>query len=376
MTLAARCSGLLVVCVLGTHVLYAQAPEQKPKVPRSPYLKLAEAWPDAEKLQQRKADAQARPLFASQEPLALTLKADFKTINKDRTEGSPNRYPATLSLGEGAGLAVTLGTRGHFRLRHAGCSWVPLRVDFSKKGIAGTPFEGQSSLKLVTHCRDNDDFEQHVLREYLPYQIFGLVAPLAFRARLARINYVDAATGKTLTTRYGMFIENDDDVARRAEARSVEIPRVPFKDLEPESLNLMMVFEYMIGNTDVSIVKVHNVKLIVNQARVIRPVPYDFDFSGLVDTPYANPDPRLGIVSVTERLYRGPCRTEAELGPALERFRAQKTAVLALYDSLPDLTQAYRKRARSYLEEFYSTIENRDRAKKAFIDGCVHGGGM
>lgn len=377
MTLAAKWSGLLAVCVLGTHVLHAQAPAKKPKDPRSPYLKLAESWPDAEKLQQRRVEAEARPLFASHEPLALTLKADFKAINKDRSEGSPNRYPATLSVEARAEpVVVTLGTRGHFRLRQASCSWAPLRVDFSKKGTAGTPFEGQSSLKLVTHCRDNDVFEQHVLREYLPYRIFGLVAPLAFRARLARINYVDVATGKTLTTRYGMFIENDDDVARRAEAKSIDIPRVPFKDLEAESLNLMMLFEYMIGNTDVSIVKVHNVKLMVNQARVIRPVPYDFDFSGLVDTPYANPDRRLGIDSVTDRLYRGPCRTEAELESALERFRAQKTAVLALYDSLPDLAQAYRKRARSYLEAFYATIENRDRAKKAFIDGCEHGGGM
>src|SRR5262249_6797543 len=140
----------------------------------------------------------------------------------------------------------------------------------------------------------------------------------------------------------------------------IELPRLTFKDLEQESLMTMMLFEYMIGNTDVSIVKLHNVKIMVNEQRTVRPVPYDFDFSGLVDTPYANPDPRLSIASVRDRLYRGPCRTEAELEPVLAKFRAAKAGVLALYDSLPDLNAGYRKAAKSYLEDFYGSIERPD----------------
>jgi hypothetical protein len=135
-----------------------------------------------------------------------------------------------------------------------------------------------------------------------------------------------------------MFLEDDGDVARRAEARSVDLPRVYFKDVEPEALTTMVLFEYMIGNAEVSILRLHNVKLMVNQARTIVPVPYDFDFSGLVDAPYANPDPKLGIVSVRER--------------------------------------SYRKDARSYLEEFFSILERPDRVKKTFVDGCVGAPGM
>ena len=371
-----RWGTVAVVGLMATGVLAAQEPVKKTKAPNAPYLKLAEPWPDAEATRQRRIEAENRPLFASHEPLVLTLKADFKAVNKERTENSTRRFPGTLSVGGDSSLSipVELGSRGHSRLHVATCGWVPLRVQFKKKETAGTVFDGQSSLKLVTHCRDNDDFEQHVLREYLPYRIYDLLSPIAFRARLAKVTYVDPA-GKPLTTRYGMFIEDDSDVARRAEARSIDLPRTAFKDMDQDSLMTMTLFEYMIANTDVSIVKLHNVKLMVTEQRVTYPIPYDFDYSGLVNTPYANPDPKLGITSVRDRMYRGPCSSEAEFDRALEKFREKKAEVMALYDSLPDLSTGYRKQARSYLESFYAATE-RSRLRKTLVDGCVRAPAM
>ena len=365
--------GAVIIAIVAATVDFG-AQTKAPKATNAPYLKLAEPWPDAQTMRQRKADAENRPLFANHEPLILTIKADFKAINKDRSQNSAKRYPGTIAVGDARPMPVDLGSRGHFRLLAGSCAWVPLRVQFRKSDTAGTIFDGQSSLKLVTHCRDNNDFEQHVLREYLPYRIYALVSPIAFRARLAKIAYVDAA-GRPLTTRYGMFLEDDGDVARRFDARSIDLPRVMFKDLDQESLTTMALFEYMIANTDVSILKLHNVKLLVTEHRTIYPVPYDFDFSGLVDTPYSHPDPRLGIGSVRDRIYRGPCRSDDEFNEALERFRAKKAEILALYDSLPDLNPGYRKQARSYLEDFYSGTA-RNRVKQTLVDGCVRASGM
>jgi hypothetical protein len=137
----------------------------------------------------------------------------------------------------------------------------------------------------------------------------------------------------------------------------------------------MTLFEYMIANTDVSIFKLHNVKLMVTEQRTTYPVPYDFDFSGLVDAPYASPDPKLGIATVRDRVYRGPCGSEAEFDLVLEKFRAKKAEVMALYDSVPDLSAGYRKQARSYLESFYSGTE-RNRVRKTLVDGCVRAPAM
>ena len=227
----------------------------------------------------------------------------------------------------------------------------------------------------MTHCRDNNDYEQNILREYLVYKIYNLLTPGSFRARLAKVTYVDTASGKTLTTRYGMFIEDDDDVARRMDGRVAALPNASFKELDQESLTLMTLFEYMIGNTDISIVRLHNIRLVQDRARTLRTVPYDFDLTGLVDPACGTAvDKQLNIGSVRERLYRGPCKTEAELDPILERFRANKDKVMALYDSLADLNAGYRRDAKKYLEEFYSVVSRKDRVKKVFVDGCKRAG--
>ena len=209
----------------------------------------------------------------------------------------------------------------------------------------------------------------------VPYRIYGLLSPYAFRARLAKVTYVNAADGKPLTTRYGMFIEDDSDVARRAGARSIDLPRTLFKDLDQNTLMTMSLFEYMIANTDVSIYKLHNVKLLVTESHAEYPVPYDFDYSGLVDTPYAIPNPKLGIATVRERVYRGPCVSESDFDGVLEKFRAKKADVMALYDSVPDLNPSYRRQARSYLESFYAATD-RSRLKRMLVDGCTHAPSM
>ena len=176
--------------------------------------------------------------------------------------------------------------------------------------MEGTVFEGVGSLKLGTHCAGDQEYEQYTLREYLAYRIFNLFTPRSFRARLAKATHVDSSTGKTLAIRYAMFIESEADVARRLEGRVVQLPRTLFRDLDPETLTLMMLFEYMIGNTDFSIFALHNVRLVQDQARVLYPIPYDFDLSGVVNARYAVPDRQLPIATVLDRLY--PLGEQAE----------------------------------------------------------------
>ena len=64
------------------------------------------------------------------------------------------------------------------------CSFAPLRLEFDADRAKGTIFEGHKNLKLGTHCRDNDLFEQYVPREYTAYRIYNLFTPRSFRARL------------------------------------------------------------------------------------------------------------------------------------------------------------------------------------------------
>ena len=46
--------------------------------------KLAEPWPDAATIRKRREDSERRALFQAADPLALTIRADFRAINRDR----------------------------------------------------------------------------------------------------------------------------------------------------------------------------------------------------------------------------------------------------------------------------------------------------
>jgi hypothetical protein len=296
-------------------------------------------------------------------------------INKDHNPESAKRYPGILTVASRdktpRSIDVKLSARGHFRRMARNCSWVPLRVEFPKEGTAGTVFEGQTTLKLGTGCEDSKDFEQITLREYLAYPLYHLVTPLSFRARLAKGTYVEEKSQKKLTTRVALFIENDSDVARRNEGRIVELPRIEFKDLDPESLTRAMLYEYAIGNTDVSIYALHNVKFVQKPGtRPLYLVPYDFDLSGLVHAPYAIPDRRLGLRSVVDRMYRGPCRTTEEFEAVAAGFRERQKPMLALLDSIDGLDRAVRSEMKDYLESFFRLIEKPESIKKNFVNGC------
>jgi hypothetical protein len=149
------------------------------------------------------------------------------------------------------------------------------------------------------------------------------------------------------------------------------LPRVEFKQLDAETLTRMMLWEFLVGNTDYSIWALHNVRLVQNQARTLFPVPYDFDLTGLVHPPYGRPDPRLHLSGLDERLYRGPCRTLEEFDAVAAGFRAKREEMIALIDGQPDLASSERSAMKGYLASFFKTIDTPAAIKKQFVNGCT-----
>ena len=316
------------------------------------------------------------PLFASEEPLEFALAADFGQLKGDRRGEAPER-PATLRFVSDSGAAVLidaqLRTRGRFRRSAANCTFPPLRLNLKKQQTKGTPFADQDKLKIVVSCRPNRrSFEQLVLLEYLAYRALELVTDAAFRTRLARITYVDASGKSDDFTRFAFLVEDDDALAGRLGGRAFDL--APGKNLPPalfapSASATVAVFQYMIGNTDWSAIAGHNVQAIDIRGAAV-PVPYDFDFSGLVDAPYANPGPGLGIGTVKERAYRGWCWDDVDYAPVLRRFRDAEPAVLSLFERFPYLSGGERNRSVRYLKAFFEEIETDERARRGFIGHC------
>lgn len=339
----------------------------------------APATPAATASAQARTDRRPRPssaLFSSDTALQLTIVADWRALGGDRDTLKPVLRPGTLSYVDTGGrvvrIPVSLATRGHFRLSRANCQFPPIRVVFDSGGTRRTAFADQRALKLSTHCNPNDLYEQYVLREHLAYRAHNLVTDLSFRSRLARIRYVDARDTTRVVERWGRFIESERELARRLGGRILEARGGSYPDLDDASAAMLGVWEYFLGNTDFSLGALHNVRLVAT-SRATLAVPYDFDFSGLVDTRYAAPDARLAIRSVRQRLYRGPCVNEAQLAPILARFTAQRDAIRALYDSLPGLDRAYARRAVRYIDDFYDEIRRPSDFARIVKGSCAIG---
>ena len=130
--------------------------------------------------------------------------------------------------------------------------------------------------------------------------------------------------------------------------------------------------QYMIGNTDFAVSVLHNIVLIRDTAGVVYPVPYDFDWSGVIWTPYAQPDPRLGIRTVRDRIFRGTCRTPEELAALFVPFNQQKDTVYALYRGMEAQGLEHKRveQALDYYDDFYKTINDQGRMRREFIRAC------
>lgn len=346
--------------------LPAQEAKDKDDKPKEP--------PTPEKIAEWKKEADARALFSSEAPVELRLVGNYKVISKDRDTLSTKEYWGEVQMKDANGgdlkIPVMLRTRGHYRLANRNCSFVPLRLDFKKGDVKGTVFDGQDKLKLVTHCNSNSMYDEYVIREYLAYKVHNIVTPRSYRARLARVTYVDSATGAVVETRNGLFMEHEDDVAKRMEGSIVDIRRALFDDVDPAQINEVAVFEAFVGNTDWSLYALHNIRLVRNAAGTIMPVAYDLDFSGLVGTRYATPDPRLPIRNVKERLYRGPCRTLDDLEPTLKVYREKEADIMKLYAETPGLDGRYRSDAQAFLKQWFSMLKNPRDAKWMFVENC------
>jgi len=309
-----------------------------------------------------KAPKPAKALFAANTPLSITLTADFKATfkNRDTTKSKKEWFPATLSWvatpGDSGTLAVEIATRGHYRLKSGTCSFPGLRVRFPKDKTDNTIWKGQSTIKLGTHCKANPRYLQIPLQEFAVYRIYNVLTDSSFRARLASATYIDTGDANKTAAAPAFFIEEDDDLARRVGAEGLKQTGAMFTDLDPAIAAMLSLFEYMVGNTDWSLPFLHNIRLFRLGITYVA-APYDFDWSGIVNAPYAFPDYRLGTRSVTDRLWRGPCVSNETLDQMVTFFNSRKAAIYEAA-SQQGLDPKLLKDTGQYLDEFFKTLND------------------
>jgi len=188
------------------------------------------------------------------------------------------------------------------------------------------------------------------------------------------VTYIDSKQKIKSFTQYAFLIESMKDMAARNNC--IEIKNKPFANdaLNKYQVTFMTIFQYMIGNTDWAIGNYHNIKLMVPKNDTLAkpyPVPYDFDFCGLVNAPYAIPDEKADIQNVTQRFYMGFPRTMEELEMILSAFKEKKESIILEIKNFNLLSDKTEKKVLGYLEEFYQVTDNKNSIRAAFINKAL-----
>lgn len=314
----------------------------------------------------------ADPLFDTDDPLEITLRAPFSDLVRE--EDKSVEYPGTL-VHRDTTFAVELSVRGNKRLHE--CRYPPLRVDFDNDQLDDTLFDHQKDIKLVVLCKPRSKYEDYLRTEFLVYRMLNLITPVGYRVRWTTITYEDTAGRMDPRTEQAFFVERKTRVAKRLDLDKTDVESVAVDALAPEQAALVGLFQYIIANPDYSIIAAppgdeccHNAKLLARRDGKYVPIIYDFDSSGIIDAEYAVPNPSLNIRRVTQRVYRGYCAHNDQVRQARSRLLAVEDRLMALVENDPLLGPRGKRVAMRFLERSMDILRDDRRFEREIIREC------
>ncbi len=288
-----------------------------------------------------------------QEGASMTLELDLTDlINNKKT----NQYfPGSITTDAGLLLSVDVRPRGKYRRKI--CEVPPLKLKFHKKELQAAGLDTLNEIKLVVPCFDDPESEALLLREYIAYRMFERINPVySVRARLIKITFRDRHIEQTKTPVYGLLVEHEEQVAARMDGDIVEDFNMPADSFHTAQVALNAMFQYMIGNTDWGLSDIRNVYFLKpHDGSELRVVPFDFDFSGLVNAPYAIPNSMTGLKNVRDRLLQADGIPPVALQQAAKLLRDSQTVFLEMCRS-PFLSEKSKMEMETYIKKFFEAL--------------------
>ena len=325
------------------------------------------------------ASATGSTLFESTETLRIRIEAPWRELTGEMEAGKSAAGRLSLENGsEGrVSFPITITTRGLSRIRV--CEFPLLTLDLETAATLGPPWDGLQFVHLTTQCRGDLRSRDHLELEYLSYQAYRLLDQPALGARMAFVEYLDTDGRRSAHSPLAFLVEDLHSAAARSAMLWLEPPTVAIKALSPDALAMLGLFQFMLGNTDWSVLSgppgypcCHNVAIFGPEGAEtdLIPVPFDLDSTGLVDPPYAAPAPGLPIQRVRQRLYRGFCEVNPNLPQAIERLQSKRSDLLALFEESVRLSPSAKRSARRYLEGFFEILEDPRKLERQVLQKC------
>ncbi|HUS03276.1 MAG TPA: hypothetical protein VMY77_16165 [Chitinophagaceae bacterium] len=305
--------------------------------------------------------------FLDETLIEVTFTTDIKKLRSDKK--IPEWQPANIVMHFSDTSVITeeirVQPRGEFRKLN--CDIASLMLDF--KNISSPKLSPLKKLKLVGGCRSSGPDEQLLLKEFLIYKIYNFLTNMSFRTRLMHVNYKDSKGKIKSYSQYAFLIEDIKDLCTRNNC--LEPNKKTFRPgvTNRQQKTLVCMFQYMIGNTDWSLPNFHNIKMIVPKTDTFAPpyiIPYDFDYTGLVDAHYAVPQEQFGNTTLQERVYRGEPRSTEELQQVIDIFKEKRERIIYYINEFPLLGAKTKRDVVAYIDQFYETINSKNSWRAIF----------
>ena len=295
--------------------------------------------------------------LTTKEAIELTLETDLTTfVGQKKTN---NYIPGTLRTKDGKSYSVELRPRGRYRRKVSQIP--PMKIRFSETELQTENLDSLNEIKIALPSVHSDQGNELIVKEYLAYRIFEKISNAHFRARLVKLTLIDTnEKGMSKKKLYAIFIEDEEEVARRLDGVPEEEYGIKTEKYEQEQAALVVMFEYLIGNTDWDFSMRRNVELIKkkeNEKMLV--LPYDFDFSGLVSAPYASPSSESGVKTVRDRFLMSAGIDAAALKSATNVLKANEKEFYKICRS-KYLSAETSESMVKFLESFYRNMEGKD----------------
>ena len=303
-------------------------------------------------------------LSAREELVHLEIKGDLTHLFVDR-HGTDHYHSAKITMNRGDStkqMKIEIARRGVTRKKI--CDFPPIKLKFPKKTLAKQGLAKHNNYKLVTHCMEGED--DLVLKEYLTYKLFNQLSDNSFQVKLAKIRYLDDSGEVPDDTHYAFLIEDNKELASRLNGKILNAEKFKLTRVDKDQYKKMVLFQYMIGNTDWNLSKGHNIKWIQpKDSETPIPVPYDFDYCGLVNADYAVPHPQIPIRSVRERFLQWRGKNKEELLPVCDAFKSLKPNFFKTCMEFEYLNAATKEDMIAFLDSYFEEVEKEIRMQKS-----------
>ena len=302
----------------------------------------------------------------------LMIEIDLNELISQKMDRSYRMAVAQFSFTDEVWAdSILVKTRGIYRNKF--CDNPPLKLKYPKKTLKKRGLRKQNELKLVYPCRNDKGYENYVLKEYLVYKMYNLLTENSLRVQLIDFTLKDALQEQESISSKGFLIEHREELIKRLGAVKSDKKCMRPVHLSTYDYTLFQVFQFFIGNTDWILPACKNSEIISLESGIMIPIPYDFDFCGMVNTEYAVPQSAFGLSDIKERYFLGHKKKMKDLLPVFELFQNKRAALTELVINFEELPLRERKSMLRYIDSFYKILEKPGKVKRVFVHPMADG---